>query len=181
MFKNILNTFFVISLVFFFSACLNIRPPRTSGASIQDDALNISYNNLNDIVDQMTDELFESSSVSLESLGSIAVTSFVDLHHLNDSTYFGQVLSEAFINQLYKKGMNVVDFRGRTHLNINPVNGVYSSVDANGNKVATRRYVFVGTYLVIGNSVLLNARITDNTNGKLVASSREILQSSSVR
>ncbi len=178
MFKKLLSLFFVIFIGFYFSACINLNPKTPSGGFSDGDALNISYNNLNDVIDQMTDELFESNSVGIKKLGSIAVTSFVDLHHLNDTTYFGQVLSEGFINELYKKGMNVIDFRGRTHLSINPSNGAYTSLDANGNKVTTQRYVFVGTYLVLGNSVLLNARIIDNKTGKLVASSREILESS---
>ncbi len=106
---------------------------------------------------------------------SIAITSFVELSQLNKTTNFGRILGESFFNELYTRGFNVTDFRVQKELSINANGEFFISRDVKKlNEIVEMDYALVGTYSQIEEGVLINARIVDTINGKVVASSRVV-------
>jgi TolB-like protein len=122
---------------------------------------------------QLADMLLTSSKIPKEDMGSIAITSFVDLHNLSRTSGFGRSLSETFFNELFVRGFNIADFRGQRALRVNPTGEFYITRDTKriANKVQNS-YVLVGTYTIADEQVLINARIMDNVTGQIVASAK---------
>jgi len=138
-------------------------------------SLNAPSDNFNTIVTKMTQELIADRKIPLRLLGPVAITSFVDLHVLDKTTHFGQLLSENFMSELYAQGIDIVDFRARKFILVNK-KGEFL-ITRNKDKIKKKlnyRYIFVGTYSSLGKEIMLNARIIDNTNGELVASARAV-------
>ncbi|RLD40584.1 MAG: hypothetical protein DRI86_15005 [Bacteroidetes bacterium] len=141
---------------------------------------NLSKNafKISDVVSELTEELVSNLTLTKKDIGAIAITSFVQLDKLNRTTHFGRVIGESFFNELHSKGLNVMDFRGQKFLSINANGEFFITRDVK--KLATtieNSYVLVGTYAQIEEGVLINARIIDNINGKVVASSRVVYHS----
>ncbi len=135
-----------------------------------------TYNNngvFDDTVVQLADMLLTSNRIPKKDMGSIAITSFVDLHNLSNTSSFGRSLSESFFNELFVRGFNIADFRGQKALRVNPTGEFFITRDTKriANKVQNS-YVLVGTYTVTDNKVLINARIMDNITGQIVASAK---------
>lgn len=131
---------------------------------------------IKDTVDKIAQQLV--NTLKVKDIGSVAITSFADLHQLNKTTHFGRILSESLFNELYKRGVNVMDFRGQISLTIN-ANGEFF-LSRNVKKLHSpvqNKYVLVGTYTKIEEGILINSRIIDNKNGKVVATSRVIFHS----
>ncbi|MEA3288796.1 MAG: FlgO family outer membrane protein [Campylobacterota bacterium] len=121
----------------------------------------------------LSDNLLTSSRIPSEDIGSIAITSFVNLHDLSSTSGFGRTLAESFFNELFVRGFNVSDFRGQDALTVNPTGEFFITRDVNkiANKIQNS-YVLVGTYSIIEHRVLINARIMDNMTGNIVASAK---------
>jgi len=136
--------------------------------------------NIADTVDKIAQQLL--STMKHKELGSVAITSFVDLHKLNKTTHFGRVMAESFFNELNKRGVNVMDFRGQKALSINADGEFFLSRNVKKlNSPIENAFVLVGTYSKIEEGVIINSRIIDNVNGKVIASSRVVFHSSDCR
>mgnify|MGYP003589106247 CR=1 FL=1 len=132
-----------------------------------------SVDTINDVVTKIADQLGSKKSAMGDS--NIAITSFVDLNHLNKTTNFGRILGESFFNELHKRDFNVMDFRMQKELSVNANGEFFISRDiAKLNPEAESSYVLVGTYSQIEEGVLINARIISIATGKVVASSRVV-------
>jgi len=124
-------------------------------------------------IQDLANRLFNSSKVTREELNDIAITSFVDLHQFDKTTHFGRTLSEGFFDELFIRGFNVSDFRGQGTLSINKAGEYFLTRDVKLlNKDVQSGYVLVGTYTMFENKILINARIMDNQNGRILASAR---------
>ncbi len=130
-------------------------------------------NRINTTIVQLANKLFNSSRINQYDISTIAITSFVDINQLNKTSKFGRTLSEGFFDELFTRGFNVSDFRGQNSLSVNAEGEYFITRDIKKlNKNINNRYILVGTYSVLNESVLLNARIIDNQSGRIVASAR---------
>lgn len=131
------------------------------------------HQKLNNTILELADKLLLSSRINTSDMGEIAITSFVDLHKLNKTTHFGRTLGETMFDELFIRGFNVSEFRGQSSLTVNSKGEYYITRDvAQLNKSVPNKYVLVGTYTNIEDHMLINARILNNTTGKIVASAR---------
>jgi len=131
---------------------------------------------IKDTIDKIAQQLV--NTLRVKDVGAIAITSFVDLHQLNKTTHFGRVLGESLFNELFKRGVRVMDIRGQKSLSINAKGEFFLS--RNVKKLHTpiqNKYVLVGTYTKIAEGILINTRIVDNKNGRVIATSRVIFHS----
>lgn len=130
---------------------------------------------LDEAVIDIANQLQQSNKLGEILPNEIAITAFVDLHQLNKTTRFGRILSESFYNELFIRGFNVLDFRGQNAISVNADGEFFITRDVKKlSKEVRNSYVFVGTYAPFGNGIMINARIIDNTDGKVVASARAI-------
>ncbi len=130
---------------------------------------------LNATIIDIANQLKQSTRLANRDKGTIAITTFVDLNLLEKTTHFGRVLGESMFNELFIRGFNVADFRGKSAISINPTGEFYITRIANKLKnEVPNTYILVGTYTKIDNNILVNVRIMDNVSGKLVASARSI-------
>jgi len=126
---------------------------------------------------ELADSLLASSRIAQSDMGNIAITSFVDLHNLSRTTSFGRTLGETFFNELFVRGFNVADFRGQHALSVNPTGEFFITRNVQKiNKKIENSYVLVGTFTNVDKKVLINARIMDNTTGRVVASAKTYYQ-----
>lgn len=129
---------------------------------------------LEDTVNEIAIQLLDTMKIK-PNLEAIALTSFVDLHQLNKTTYFGRVMAESFFNELHSRGFTVADFRGQKNLIVNADGEFFISRDVKKlSAKVTTKYVLVGTYAKVEEGVIINARIVDNQSGVVVASSRVV-------
>lgn len=133
-----------------------------------------------DTVAKITKQLVK--SLKDKRVGSVAITSFVDLHQLNKTTHFGRIMSESFFDELNKHNIDVIDFRGQKAISVNASGEFFLTRDIKKlRKTIENTYVLVGTYSKIEEGVLINSRIIDNLSGKVIASSRVVFHSTDCR
>lgn len=145
--------------------------------------INQNKTTLNDAVNKISSELFEGidKKTSLDNL-KIGITSLVNLHNIKETTHFGRIISESLFNELHKKGLSLIDFRGQTNISINDTGEFFLSRNIKDlNPKVTVNYILVGTYSVIEEGILINTRIIDNKTGKLLTSSRIIYNTNDCR
>ena len=180
--RKLLTTAALIGLTFGFSGCCH-GPNCPNSAYKHWDLDSRTWNptalpTINMVINDIANQLFKDSRLD-NNMGSIAITTFVDLDNFDKTTHFGRVLSESMYNELYKRGLQVHEFRGQKNITVNK-NGEYF-ISRNYKKIKKRflnKYILVGTYASFGKGYLINARIIDNATGRLVASSRSIYNNS---
>ena len=103
--------------------------------------------------------------------GPIAVTTFVDLDNLYETSTFGRVLSEMLMSEMSMKGYNVVEVRLGEAMQIMHNKGefILSRDTANLRSDQTLSAIIVGTYVVSPERVYLNARVIDPATSRLVS------------
>lgn len=159
-------------LLFSFSSLLGSRYSNSEQETLRYDKYK-EHENLNQTILELSDKLLVSSRINRNDLGEIAITSFVDLHKLNKTTHFGRTLSESMFDELFIRGFNVSEFRGQKTLSVNSNGEYFITRDVNLlSKSVPNKYILVGTYSMFDDTILINARIINNTNGRVVASAR---------
>lgn len=132
-----------------------------------------TYYTLNDAILSIANQLSKNNTLMLDDTGTMTITSFVDLGQLNKTSQFGRVLGESLFSEMFVRGFNVTDFRGQNAISVNGGGEFY--ITRNVTKLqseVSNTYVLVGTYSKIDQSVIINARVLDNTTGKIVTSAR---------
>ncbi len=128
---------------------------------------------LDKTVSDLANKLFISSKIKYSSNQNIAITSFVNLHKFDTTSYLGRTLSESFFDELFTRGFNISDFRGQNTISINQNGEYYLTRNIELlKKDITNTFILVGTYTIIENTILINARIMDNKTGKILASAK---------
>ena len=130
---------------------------------------------LDDTIISIANQLAQYNRISPNDTGTITVTSFVDLDHLNKTSQFGRVLAESLYTELFIRGFNVTDFRGQNAISINAKGEFY--ITRNIEKLQSEvpnTYIVVGTYSKVDDNVVINVRILDNRTGKIVSSARTL-------
>jgi len=101
------------------------------------------------------------------------ITSFVRLDNLKKTSEFGRVMSESLINELSNRGFNIVEFRGQVSVSLNNEGEYFITRDVSRlREQIVNTYVVVGTYSRQFGKVMLNARVIDNSNGRIISTSR---------
>lgn len=167
--KRYIGLIVTFLLVFLFTGCSN--PGKILNFS-NDSALNQKMNRA--IID-MADQIQKSTMVKIDD--KIALTTFVDLHRFDKTTYFGRKISESFFNELHVRGFKVIDLRGTKTIRVNNEGEFFISREINhlDKKKVETSFTLVGTYSSFGDGVMMNARIIDNEQGDIVASARTIV------
>jgi len=131
------------------------------------------FNSLNATIENLAQRLINSSRVKESYLEDIAITTFVDLHKFTKTSHFGRNISESLLDELFTRGFNVSEFRGQDNLSINKNGEYYLTRDIKLlNKPVSNKYILVGTYSKFEDSILISARIINNSSGRVVASAR---------
>ncbi|MEA3383592.1 MAG: FlgO family outer membrane protein [Campylobacterota bacterium] len=145
---------------------------------IEDSQSGDSFNNLNDVIIKIADQLLLSNTL-IDSKTSIILTSFVDLNSLDKTKLFGRIISESMFNELHVRNFKVTDFRGQDAVTVNDDGEFHITRDVEKLKdsIEAIEYILVGTYTEFENeSLLLNGRIIDSLSGELISSARVIFK-----
>jgi TolB-like protein len=113
----------------------------------------------------------------------ITITTFVNLNNFNNTSSFGRVLPEMMLTNLYKQGYNISDYRTAKGLKIKQMNGefILTRNSTNMNKLVINDYLLIGTYTIDKDIVILNARLIDTTEGKIISSTHVFINKYSIQ
>ena len=130
---------------------------------------------LDDTIISIANQLAQYNKIKSNDTGTITVTSFVDLDNLNKTSQFGRVIAESLFTELFIRGFNVTEFRGKNAISINGEGEFYITRDIEKlQSEVPNTYVVVGTYSKIDDYVVINVRMIDNKTGKIVSSARTL-------
>ncbi len=104
--------------------------------------------------------------------GPVAVTTFVDLNNLYKTSPLGRYIAEALIGELQQADIMVTEIRKTNSILIKEGFGEYS-LSRNIKEIArqsTAEYLLVGTYIVRGDNIFVNARIVSSKDSMVVSS-----------
>lgn len=110
--------------------------------------------------------------------GPIAVTTFVDLNNLYRTSPFGRYLAEALMGELQRAGLMVTEIRKTESILIKERFGEYS-LSRNIKEISkhsSAKYLLVGTYVVRGDNIFVNARLITNKDNLVVSSAKAFLK-----
>jgi TolB-like protein len=172
-----LKLIFIFFLIILFTGCIqNPKPIRTPppkqnlnvAYGIKEASERLSYNLLNHTKDIK--------------VKYIAVTTFVNLNNFTEASDFGRLLPEVMLTQLYLHGYNVSDFRTYKGLKIRKKDGefILTRDTKEMKELLVNDYLLVGTYILDRNLVILNARLVDTIEGKLVSAAQVNIDRDSV-
>lgn len=113
----------------------------------------------------------------------VAVANFVDLSgDFNSSSLIGKQLSEAFMHEVHKLGIPVVDYKLTDYIRVTDNGDLAMSKDfleLSGD--IPIRYVLTGTLVEDGDATLVNARIVGIESKAIVASAQGVLPNDVVK
>lgn len=126
-------------------------------------------------IESMTEDLVISNT-SISARTPIAVTSFVDLQHLDATNWLGNSVSEGFIHQFQRRGFKVVDFKTTGNIQVTQQGDFALSRDwkdlAHEQDI---QFVLTGTMLRQEGGVLVNARVVGMQSRIVVATAQGFL------
>jgi len=124
------------------------------------------------VVSELAGMLLENASSDIREESVVAVTSFVNLNNLYLTSGLGRLLSELLIGELSRRGIEVVDIRKTPSILVSRFLGEYGlSRDMDElSFVQDAQATAVGTYAVSGPQVVLNLRLLDNRDNRVLAS-----------
>ncbi|MEA2050290.1 MAG: FlgO family outer membrane protein [Campylobacterota bacterium] len=133
---------------------------------------------LNNTILDIANQLLLSNTVH-NKITSIILTSFVELDSFQNTSSFGNILSESMFNELHIRKFKVTDFRGQDAVSVNE-NGEFHitrDVDRLKDNIEAIEYILVGTYVPFEDeSLLINARIIDSISGEVISVARVIFK-----
>lgn len=107
----------------------------------------------------------------------VAVADFVMLDSdFNSSNLIGQQLSQAFIHEVHKLGVPVVDYKLTDYIRVSPQGDLALTKDfLELNADLPIKYILTGTLLDDGDNTIVNARIVGVESKAVVASAQGVL------
>jgi len=183
MYKGLIKSGLLVSLFCFATVCF-AETKAISETDAKNDSTEYTYPHIsNGIVDDkiidLADSLLASSRIAQEDMGNIAITSFVNLHDLSQTSSFGRTLAETFFNELFIRGFNIIDIRSKGTLSINPTGEYFITRDEKKiDQKIENAYVLLGTFSTIEKKVVINARILDYQTGRVVAAAKTYYKTS---
>ena len=113
--------------------------------------------------------------------GVVGVATFVDLNNLYRTSPLGRYLAEQLMGELQRAGFKVVEVRKTESILIKERYGEYS-LSREIREIARQtsaRMILVGTYLVRGDFVFVNARLVSSNDSMVASSAMKILRRNS--
>jgi len=131
---------------------------------------------LGEYVEQMATHMLESLSVPVEST-VVGVTSFVEFtEDLSSVNQLGNMLAETFIFELQQNGIPVIDYKVAGGVDVKSDGDyVFSRDTSELNLADSMRYVLTGTLMYNKRGLVVNARIVNFMNKRVVASSKKVI------
>ena len=131
---------------------------------------------LGEYVEQMATHMLESLSVPVEST-VVGVTSFVEFtDNLSSINQLGNMLAESFIFELQQNGIPVIDYKVAGTVTVQTDGDyVFSRNTEELNVTDTMQYVLTGTMMYNKRGLVVNARIVNFMNKRVVASSKKVI------
>lgn len=132
---------------------------------------------VNDIANQLNENLQGLGPDQAQLDDGLVVCSFVELKKLTRTSSFGRYLADGLINAFQQRQYRVVDIRKTTDILVQPGRGEYglSRDPARIKGQATAGAVLTGTYTLGDDNVLVNARIIDNRDARVLSSASVVL------
>ena len=148
------------------------QPPVSPTATTHSDPLYAEE--FDRFISDLSSQLMRNISGEGDLQGPIAVTTFVDLNNLYRTSPFGRYLAEALIGELQRAGLTVTEIRKTESILIKERFGEYSlSRDIKEiAKHSPAKFLLVGTYVVRGDNIFVNARLITNTDNLVVSSGK---------
>ncbi len=142
-------------------------------ASFSMDEASIFNAQVHDIAVQLIENLNADSGLQ----GLVGVSTFVDLNYLYRTSPLGRYLAEQLMGELQRAGFQVVEIRKTDAVLIKQKYGEYSlsrEISEISNHTAAN-IILVGTYMVKGNYVFINARLVSTEDGMVASSAMKIM------
>lgn len=150
--------------LFIFSSCANF-----DNSTIQQTGQ--SARKVNQKIEVMAHKLVANIRQIDLSSKSIAITTFIPLDDLDDSSRFGRYVSEHLSEELFKLGFEIRELRTKEMIEINPGRGEFA-LSRNLPELFKKYQVdaFIGgTYSVVGRDIVLHARMVTYDTSRLVS------------
>lgn len=125
-------------------------------------------------VTAVSEELTSRASKAEMQKKTVILTSIVDVNNLRQSSDFGRLYSDSLMTNFERYGWNVVDYRGVEVIS-EVKEGEFYLDRSKLKQFGDDYYVTVGTYGEYKKGLLVNVRILDHTNNKLVVSSNVLI------
>jgi TolB-like protein len=128
---------------------------------------------INQTVKFLADQLSQNKDFANISDSSIAITSFVNVENLKETSKLGNLISEHLIHDMQIRGYRIIDFKAMPDIEVG-AHGDYafSRSVKNLKQDISLSYILTGTYTYYADGVSLNARIID-TRTNVVASTAQ--------
>jgi len=108
----------------------------------------------------------------------VGVMTFVDLNHLDWTTPFGRLLAEMLLGELQRAGFTVFEVRLTKDIFLRKSEGEFSlaRISALVSPEMRLNAVLIGTYLVRGDYVFVNARLVSKRDQRVLSSALRIMR-----
>ncbi len=171
-----MNTFIKLILIaILLSSCARRHKTHSTTPVVKAQRGGMMTYRINEAVIELGEQLFL-NSFKAEKQKKIAITSFVNLDKLKNSSTFGRSLSESLINELHTRKFSIIDLRTQKNISINKQGQFYISRDLKKlKKKKDEIYVLVGTYSKFDyKSLVLNARLVNYDTSEVISTARVV-------
>lgn len=127
-------------------------------------------------IEQMATDILANLTIPVRE-AVVGVTSFVEFSEdLSSVNHFGNMLAESFIFELQQNGIPVVDYKVSDRVKVMP-NGdyVFSRNPAALNLTSSMSHVLTGTITYNKRGLVINARMVNYENKRVVSASKKII------
>ncbi|HEB71966.1 MAG TPA: hypothetical protein ENI77_05040 [Nitrospirae bacterium] len=102
---------------------------------------------------------------------TVAVTSFVDLNDLDSSSSFGRFVAERLSMEMHDLGFNIRELRQRKSIKFKRQEGEFGLTRQSADLMRKFQVdaALVGTYMVVGAEVVVNARLIDVDSSRVIS------------
>jgi len=187
--------FFLVALLFLSSSAQAFFWPFNTGAGAEKDktpgALSVVaaqpepplseeqalYLGIRDLADDLFLSLADPDPENGDLAQGVVVTTFVDLKKLYRTSSLGRYVAEQLLTEMGRRRYDVIELRKSRAIMIREPGGEYglSRDPAEIGQSVRAGAMLTGTYTVAGDVIIINARIIDNRNARLLASASVLL------
>jgi len=167
--KILLSTALIASIFGGVSSADTMMNPYVSVANVRTDA-----GTVNQLVSALADQLTQNKDFGNVRKSNIAITSFVSLEDLKETSKFGNIVSENLIHEMQVRGYKVIDFKTMESLQIDEKGDFLFSRDITQLRQTLQiDYALTGTYTDYAKGTVINARIIE-LNSHVVLSTAQV-------
>ena len=131
---------------------------------------------INKTVKFLADQLSQNKDFANISNSKLAITSFVNIENLRETSKLGNLISEHLIHDMQIRGYRVVDYKTMPDIEIGQKGDfVFSRAVDSLKKDITLNYILSGTYTFYIDGVSINARIIDIQTNVVVSTAQAFI------